>query len=557
MPDSLKLVLDHLGHREREPQRRLYEHLLTASQEGVIAQAGTGVGKSLAILSAAADSGGTSLVVVPTNILMSQYADKDAPSFEEATGAVVRTLKGRQHYLCGSAPGWLTEPEARSAPLAAVLELGGAPVEVGGSNYMFGCPGSEECDPGLTCHYRMAKERLEGADIIVTNAHLCVIDAGLKQFHQDLDPEDGPRIFPNLDQQFVDEAHTFEEVVRSFTALTISDRTIRRMGQEADALVGILSRYHGQKDATSIERSVDLGMALQQLAAWKPMPGQKNQRFKDASVAAGRMLKSAKQIDDGSVVLWVEPRYDSAKLVMTRVSIASLAGQTLSQMPFGLVSATVPVSMGASLGVPRARFVDVGHPFDYGRQAKIGFSSYAGDYRSSQSSVNFSARAEELKDRILAAGGGALLLFSAFRDLEAVHGAIGAELRRAGLTVLMQDRDSDKAELGRAFKDAGNAVLFASKSFATGFDAPGDVLRLVGIWKLPYPGNSPVMDRIRQTNWQRYEDAMLVDVTQAIGRLIRTSEDTGEVWVCDSRGRTKLLGRSDPLLRHLSEFAQS
>lgn len=555
MTDALSTVLAHLGHRERAPQRRLFEHLLTADRRGVIAQAGTGVGKSLAVLSAAYQLGGTSLVVVPTNVLLSQYADKDAPAFAEATGAVVRTLKGRQHYLCSSARGWMLDdalPPERLDALAAALR-GEDIVEVRPNEHAFGCPGSEECSPEGLCHYRRAKDELEGADIIVTNAHLCVIDASLKEYNQ-LNAEEGPRIFPAIDQQFVDEAHTFEEVVRSFTSLSISSRTTRRMGDAGDRITAILSRYHGERDATAIERSEQLGAALADLAAWRPLPGQRNQRFLEASRAAWRMLQSSADVAAGHVVLWVEPRPDAARLVMTRVSIASLAGRTLSQVPFGMVSATVPVSMAPSLGVPAARFIDVGHPFDYGRQARLGFSAFAGDYQSSQSRVNFQRRCEELLAQIRATRGGALVLFSAFRDLRAVHEYLAPRL--AGRTVLVHDGEVDKAELGRRFKEDGSAVLFASKSFATGFDAPGDALQLVAIWKLPYPGNSPVMDVIRQRSWQRYEDAMLVDVTQAIGRLIRTAEDTGTVWVCDSRGGTKLLGRPDPLLRHLSEFAR-
>src|SRR5690606_13496907 len=119
------------------------------------------------------------------------------------------------------------------------------------------------------------------------------------------------------------------------------------------------------------------------------------------------------------------------------------------------------------------------------------------------------------------------------------------------MTVLRQERGADKRALGDAFKRDGNAVLFASKSFATGFDVPGDALRLVCVWKLPYPGNSPLVEAIRRRSWKSYEDMMLVDLVQAAGRLIRTVDDTGTLWIADSRARAKL---ADQVCAHLREF---
>ena len=45
----------------------------------------------------------------------------------------------------------------------------------------FGCPGRDEgCDAETTCHYRLAKGQLEDADVIVTNAHLLILDDQLR-----------------------------------------------------------------------------------------------------------------------------------------------------------------------------------------------------------------------------------------------------------------------------------------------------------------------------------------------------------------------------------------
>lgn len=556
---TLQTILDGLGYAPRRQQVALYEHLLGATSDGVVAQAGTGVGKSLAVLAAAADlseRGAPALVVCPTNILLDQYANKDAPAVEKALGVKIRTLKGRGHYLCASAEGWMNDDTTRWAPL---LESGQI-TEV--DDPAFGCPGSDDCDSELTCHYREAKACLEGADIIVTNAHLMVIDEQFKQMpHKDdcTDPDScmcRPQIFPDLSAKFIDEAHTLEEVMRGFTSATIPSRTTAKMGDAGARLTAFLRSQRVQAKA---QPTAELTQALMDLAAWKPMKGQKNQRMKDAAKSAYNMLMMGKRgmFADGSAVLWVDPHPNGtdAKLVATRISMAAMGRAVLTSTPFAMVSATIPSTLAQNLGVGSARFIDVGHPFDYGRQGRLGFSAYPGDYRSGQHPLNLAGRATELKEKILEVGGGALVLFSSYRDLNAVHGQIARDLRRAGLTVLIQDRDSDKRALGQAFKDDGHAVLFATKSFATGFDVPGEALRLVSIWKLPYPGNSPVVEAIRGRSWKAYEDMMLVDVTQAVGRLIRTETDSGTVWIADSRGRAKLLGGNDPLYAHLREFA--
>ena len=47
---------------------------------------------------------------------------------------------------------------------------------------------------------------------------------------------------------------------------------------------------------------------------------------------------------------------------------------------------------------------------------------------------------------------------------------------------------------------------------------------------------------------------MLMKVTQAVGRLIRSTDDRGHVHIADSRARTKLRGTTDPMTKHLGQF---
>src|SRR5690242_1508721 len=104
MPTELKQLLDHIGYSERPQQTRLFEHLITLDHTGVIAQAGTGVGKSIAVLAAAVHLhrkwGKQVLIVTPLISLMDQYMASDVPSTSKCFGISIEELRGKRHYAC-------------------------------------------------------------------------------------------------------------------------------------------------------------------------------------------------------------------------------------------------------------------------------------------------------------------------------------------------------------------------------------------------------------------------------------------------------------------------
>src|SRR5262245_66196121 len=73
-----------------------------ASGQHLLAEAGTGTGKSLAYLIPALESGLRVVVSTATKALQEQLISKDVPTAAEALGREVRVavLKGRQNYLC-------------------------------------------------------------------------------------------------------------------------------------------------------------------------------------------------------------------------------------------------------------------------------------------------------------------------------------------------------------------------------------------------------------------------------------------------------------------------
>src|SRR3954454_6660134 len=73
-----------------------------AGGEHLVAEAGTGTGKSLGYLIPALESGRRVVVATATKALQEQLLAKDVPTAARALGreARVAVLKGRQNYLC-------------------------------------------------------------------------------------------------------------------------------------------------------------------------------------------------------------------------------------------------------------------------------------------------------------------------------------------------------------------------------------------------------------------------------------------------------------------------
>ena len=556
MTTELAELLKARGYSSRPAQERLYAHLTEGHEGGVIAQAGTGTGKSMGILAAAAHrarrSGHQSIVVTPTLTLMNQYRDGDTPwaakAFDDLTFA---ELRGRTHYWC---------------------EMTKGGYDTMGTEYLGGCGGTDAgcskrgwngCDEGCDefcegrheprwfCEYQQAKVAAMGAHVVVTNADMLIVN------DRNLEPL-GANFFDMDGSLFVDEAHTLEQKLRDYASRSLHWSTVERFKFAPPADVKRLAKWLQHNDGGVALRNLgDLPhvelrrIAEATLPPERPKDGLAKQR--ETQEACTRILGYLEEPHDNAVL-----HVNQGALKWDWINVAKSSGELLTRRRFGLVSATVPRTMASALGVPEAPFTDVGHPFDYGNQAWIGFSAYGGGYKDAQSATNFETRVNEVMDLIRRAKGGALLLFSSFRDMEAVADRLGPQIKGMGLNYWVQDRDGDAKDrqaLADAFKADGNGVLFGSESFATGFDVPGEALRLVVIWKLPYPAVDPVSNAIRAQSFPRYNDIMKVRAVQAIGRLIRTDADRGIVWIADNRGR-RLLDPTDPLTSHLPEFAR-
>lgn len=556
MTNELHQLLAHIGYSPRPQQEKLFDLLSNVTTDGIIAQAGTGTGKSIAVLAAAAkafhDTSIQSLVVTPTRILMDQYMASDAPAAAECFGVSIRELRGKRWYDCDLSFDLIGEPEE------------GKPTGCMGKDSGCSLP-KWECANGLrdpdiaangeayerpdqySCGYQEAKYHAKLADIVITNTDFWIINDRTL-------PEP---IFDVTGAVFVDEAHQLEAKLKDYAGRSIRAKELKPQYDLAGArLAKLLERYQdGKSDKVDLQIKAAMEDCWKQGPEENPNTGKPSDRGIEVQEALETMLGRLDTPTDNCLI-WS----DGFSLKMDWIDISASAAGLLTARPFGLVSATIPNSMPSALGVAdKAIVADVGHPFDYRKQAKLRISGTDGSFKYAGSKVNFDGRVNELREEITATKGGCLLLFSSFKDMERVYDALLNDLHAAGRTVLRQNDDINpmtNQELSEKFKADGKAILFGSESFATGFDVPGDALELVSVWKLPYPGKDPVTEAMMKRFYPRYRDLMLTRIVQAAGRLIRTETDRGRLFIADSRAEDVVKSR-DLMVRHLGEFARS
>lgn len=208
--------------------------------------------------------------------------------------------------------------------------------------------------------------------------------------------------------------------------------------------------------------------------------------------------------------------------------------------------------------------MQVQSPFDYNRNALV-FVPDAGAPVPANGARDEHTRyaIETMEKLVLASGGGAFLLFTSYSSMKWAASELIDTFERRGITCFMQG-DLPKMELIARFKQHGNGVLFATKSFWEGVDVQGAALRLVVIDKLPFEAPNPLNqaqeDALRRyaekelgytgnkLQWYPFEalrvPKMIIDLKQGAGRLIRTRADQGVIAILDPRVRKTQYGRN-------------
>jgi len=572
-----------------------------SSGEHLLVQAGTGTGKSLGYLAPAlamlADDPESRVVIATATLaLQAQLATKDIPAAaaacEQVTGKVVRhaVLKGRSNYACllRVREGTGTEQEALVADPTTTSGVGAEVVALrawaeeeassGGvadrddapphtpqawaqiSIPVRECLGAQKCPQGAECLVEKSRQVARGAQLVVTNHALLAIDA----LH-------GGTALPEYDVAIVDEAHELAARVTGAASVELSPSQVERVARRAlewlsdetglELLDAADALQQGLDDA-DVGRVTDAGsglvasVALVRDAARKAVSGlsggsDEDTDRKQAAGAVQEVFDIAERMAKLSEydVLWVsESERFGRQANCAPLSVAGLLRELVFDAhPAVLTSATLKIggsfdAVAASLGLNGAEAgwhgIDVGSPFDYGRQGIL----YVARQLPPPSRDGISdAVLAEIAELLWAADGRTLGLFASQRAAEAAARYCREEV--PDRLVLCQG-DAHLARLTSEFVGDPEASLFGTLSLWQGIDVPGDTCRLVLIDKIPFPRpDDPLMQARQQAVTEAGGNGfMAVAAThaglllaQGAGRLIRTMTDRGVVAVLDPR----------------------
>lgn len=280
--------------------------------------------------------------------------------------------------------------------------------------------------------------------------------------------------------------------------------------------------------------------------------------------ASGAFLKRVMEGEEVQEVFWIEVRSRRGRrevsLHLTPLDVAPILRETLFSRvpPLVFTSATLTVMerfdfFDRRLGIGEITDREVIHriypsPFDLANQMRLAVLDSLPDPGAAGFVGGLSGA---VGDMVLAAGGGALVLFTSYRTLRSVHERCQELFLKAGITPLCQGEAPRTALLDR-FRADPDSVLFATNSFWEGVDVVGSALRLVILARLPFPvPTDPVNEARCQVLLDQGRDPFLEDsvpravirMRQGLGRLIRHREDRGLAAICDGRIIRRAYGR--------------
>ena len=190
----------------------------------------------------------------------------------------------------------------------------------------------------------------------------------------------------------------------------------------------------------------------------------------------------------------------------------------------------------------RAIRAAVPSPFDYAAQTR---ALVVTDVRKD----DLAQVAAAYRELFLAAGGGALGLFTAIQRLRAVQERIALPLEQAGLPLYAQHVDGmDVTTLVDIFRGEDDACLLGTDAVRDGVDVPGRSLRLIVFDRVPWP-RPDILHRARRAHFdalagaKRYDDMLTrLRLRQAFGRLVRRADDIGVFVLLDPMMPSRLRG---------------
>jgi len=252
-----------IGFEPRPAQREMAAAVADALEAGgiLLAEAGTGTGKTLAYLVPAILKGEPVLVSTGTKNLQEQIYEKDIPLLRRTLGLPISAtcMKGRGNYLClqrfehlrqdlaasgapVSLPGLTGTPDLsrvvdRLAAWVSVTEVGDRaeledlpedlPVWKDIAASAENCLGND-CPRFHDCYVTRMRQRAAESDVVIVNHHLLFADAAVR--HRAYG-----EVIPDIPHAVLDEAHQLEDVATQYFGVAVSSYRVDEFTGDVDS----------------------------------------------------------------------------------------------------------------------------------------------------------------------------------------------------------------------------------------------------------------------------------------------------------------------------------
>ena len=547
----------------REAQLTLARAVAEAieSREVLVAEAGTGVGKTFAYLVPALLSGRRALVSTATKNLQDQLFLRDLPRLRDALQLPVSValLKGRASYLClerlkRSRHDALLSDRFAVRTLAKIEQwaqrtAGGDLAELEGlderspviplvTSTRENCLGSE-CPEYRGCHVMKARREAMAADLVVVNHHLFFADLTLRDTGM-------AELLPSVDVAVFDEAHQLSEAGVGFLGSTLGSAQLIDLAR--DVLATGLARARGLQPWAEWAGACEQAARTLRLAAagplrevrgtlklrWAERAGRAE--FAEALAAVAQAVRgtaaslevvvdmapdfaklleraqglaqraAAFQLDaEPGQVRWIDVAPHGARLVESPLDVREALREQVEAAPKAWIFTSATLGADDRLawfteqaGLASARTLRVESPFDYAAHARL----YVPARFPKPNEPGHPAAVARLAAACArAAGGRTFVLTTTLRALASVSEALQADFAADDEPiVVLRQGEAPKRLLLQRFLDTPRAVLVGSQSFWEGIDVAGDALQCVLIDKLPFPPpNDPLVEaRVRR-----------------------------------------------------------
>jgi ATP-dependent DNA helicase DinG len=597
------------GYRMRAQQLEMAQAIAEAIQHNraLVAEAGTGTGKTFAYLVPALLSGGKVIISTGTKTLQDQLYNRDLPAVRDALAVPVSVamLKGRANYVChlhlgrAAAEGRFANRDdaryvhlirsfAQTSSTGDKSELPEVPENAtiwpAVTSTRDNCIG-QECENYKECFVMEARKRALAADVVVVNHHLFFADVMLRD-------EGVSELLPTANTVIFDEAHQLPETAGLFFGEDVSTSQVMELARDAHAeFITTAKDCPALPEATAALEKATRDFRLVFGLEGARMPVQRALALKGFDVAFAAMLAALKALAavletqaaraptlencwqraqalqlqlerwhagaDANLVRWVEVFSQSVLLHATPLSVAEIFGKQMEGHPRAWIftSATLAVKNDfghylGQMGLLEASTARWDSPFDYANQSIL----YVPKGMPVPNSPGYvAAVAAVALPAIRASRGRAFVLCTSLRAMRDIHVLLRDAFEREGLDYpLLMQGESSRTELLERFRRLGNAVLVGSQSFWEGVDVRGEALSLVVIDKLPFaPPDDPVLaariDKMNAEGRNAFMEYQLpysvITLKQGAGRLIRDETDSGVLMICDPRLIDKHYGK--------------